>query len=301
MGELEDEFRPLFIEEAKGHLERIASGLLVLEAAPGDQAAIAGILREAHTMKGASGMVGMTRVSHLAHRLEDLLVELRAGVRRSSPELTDSMLQFVDGLGRLIAGTAADQADISDDAALASLLPVPIPVPSVVAEAGAAAPAPAVPIPSTGPVSTPPSGALRAPPSPQVGKQTSRLTLRVLGSLPCPLQSVFLPFLHARVARQQAGLLQGGPEVRVVLDQRSGDAVGDRSRLAARAATDDFDADVEFALGAGDAQGRQGSHLEDPASEVGERVLVVDEDAALARLDADAGDGVLAPPSSSMK
>jgi len=59
MGELEDEFRPLFIEEAKGHLERIASGLLVLEASPGDQAAIAGILREAHTMKGAAGMVGM--------------------------------------------------------------------------------------------------------------------------------------------------------------------------------------------------------------------------------------------------
>jgi two-component system chemotaxis sensor kinase CheA len=171
MGELEDEFRPLFIEEAKGHLERIASGLLVLEAAPGDQAAIAGILREAHTMKGASGMVGMTRVSHLAHRLEDLLVELRAGVRRSSPELTDSMLQFVDGLGRRIAGTAADQEDISDDAALARLLPAPIPVPSVVAKAGAAVPGPAVPIPSTGPVSTPPSGALRAPPSPQVGKQ----------------------------------------------------------------------------------------------------------------------------------
>ena len=46
MGELEDEFRPLFVEEAKGHLERIASGLLTLEAAPGDQDAIAGILRE---------------------------------------------------------------------------------------------------------------------------------------------------------------------------------------------------------------------------------------------------------------
>ena len=123
MGELEDEFRPLFVEEAKGHLERIASGLLALETAPDDQDAIAGILREAHTMKGAAGMVGMMRVSRLAHRLEDLLVELRAGTRRSTPELTDAMLLVVDGLGRLIAGASGGEKDASDEAALERLLP----------------------------------------------------------------------------------------------------------------------------------------------------------------------------------
>ncbi len=130
MGELEDEFRPLFVEEAKGHLERIASGLLTLEAAPGDQAAIAGILREAHTMKGAAGMVGMMRVSRLSHRLEDLLVELRAGTRRSTPELTDSMLLVVDGLGRLIASAARGEQDASDEAALERLPPAAEPPPA---------------------------------------------------------------------------------------------------------------------------------------------------------------------------
>ena len=187
MGELEDEFRPLFIEEAKGHLERIASGLLVLEAAPGDQAAIAGILREAHTMKGAAGMVGMMRVSRLAHRLEDLLVELRAGTRRTSPELTDSMLLVVDGLGRLVASAANGEQDASDELALEDLLPAPEAVtaveelvPALVAamaqvpvpvQAVAVVPAQAEPTPFTGPSSTSPSGALRAPASPQVGKQ----------------------------------------------------------------------------------------------------------------------------------
>jgi two-component system chemotaxis sensor kinase CheA len=199
MGELEDEFRPLFIEEAKGHLERIASGLLVLEASPGDQAAIAGILREAHTMKGAAGMVGMIRVSHLAHRLEDLLVELRAGTRRSTPELTDAMLLVVDGLGRLVASAAGGEQDASDEAALERLLPTFNAVPAVVAvvtapavaapsvpvlvQAVAVAPVPvlalsavpvlAVPPPSAGPNFTSPSGA-GAPPSPQVGKQTDQ-------------------------------------------------------------------------------------------------------------------------------
>ena len=97
----------MFVEEAKGQLERIASGLLRLESVPDDRDAIDGILREAHTMKGAAGMVGMMRVSRLAHRLEDLLVELRAGTRLSTPELTDSMLLVVDGLGRLITSPSS--------------------------------------------------------------------------------------------------------------------------------------------------------------------------------------------------
>ena len=96
---------------------------MALEAAPDDQGAIDGILREAHTMKGAAGMVGMMRVSRLAHRLEDLLVELRSGTRRSTPELTDSMLLVVDGLGRLIASPSSAEQDTSDELAMERLLP----------------------------------------------------------------------------------------------------------------------------------------------------------------------------------
>jgi two-component system, chemotaxis family, sensor kinase CheA len=99
---------------------------MALEVAPDDQNAIDGILREAHTMKGAAGMVGMMRVSRLAHRLEDLLVELRSGTRRSTPELTDSMLLVVDGLGRLIANPSSAEQDASDELAMERLLPTPV-------------------------------------------------------------------------------------------------------------------------------------------------------------------------------
>jgi two-component system chemotaxis sensor kinase CheA len=74
-------------------------------------------------MKGAAGMVGMMRVSRLAHRLEDLLVELREKKRRATPELTDAMLLVVDGLGRLIASSSGSEQDSSDEAALERLLP----------------------------------------------------------------------------------------------------------------------------------------------------------------------------------
>jgi two-component system chemotaxis sensor kinase CheA len=120
------------MEDAKGYLERIASGLLTLESAPDDQTAIDAIFREAHTMKGAAGMVGMMRVSRLAHRLEDLLVELRDKKRRATPELTDAMLLVVDGLGRLIASASGSEQDSSDEAALERLLPsLPAPLRSI--------------------------------------------------------------------------------------------------------------------------------------------------------------------------
>ena len=149
------------MEEAKGHLERIATGLMTLEAAPDDQAAIDGILREAHTMKGAAGMVGMMRVSRLAHRLEDLLVELRAGTRRSTPELTDSMLLVVDGLGRLIGSPASGEQDASDEAAMERLLPTPavaIPAAPKVAAAPAAPKVVAVSVPPPALRATSPTG-----------------------------------------------------------------------------------------------------------------------------------------------
>jgi two-component system chemotaxis sensor kinase CheA len=174
MGELEDEFRPLFVEEAKGHLERIASGLLALESAPDDQAAIDGIFREAHTMKGAAGMVGMMRVSRLAHRLEDLLVELRAGTRRSSPELTDAMLLVLDGMGRLIASPASGDQDASDEAALERLLPSSAPPLPTASSAGVPAP-----------VVTPPAAAL-IPPAPPAAIPTAAPPVAPLTATPKP-------------------------------------------------------------------------------------------------------------------
>ncbi|MDQ2942960.1 MAG: Hpt domain-containing protein, partial [Candidatus Dormibacteraeota bacterium] len=139
--------------------------MLALESAPGDRSAIDGILREAHTMKGAAGMVGMMRVSRLAHRLEDLLVELRAGTRLSTPELTDSMLMVVDGLGRLIFSPSSADQDASDEAAMERLLPASQASPPPVQDSGAAISAVVLPAPAPAPAPAPPPAvAVAGPP-----------------------------------------------------------------------------------------------------------------------------------------
>jgi two-component system chemotaxis sensor kinase CheA len=89
----------------------MTTGLLALEAEPGNASPIDGVFREAHTLKGGAGLVGLPAVSHLAHRLEDLLEELRVGSRQATPKLTDSLLTAVDGLGRLIAAAGGGTED----------------------------------------------------------------------------------------------------------------------------------------------------------------------------------------------
>jgi two-component system chemotaxis sensor kinase CheA len=164
---------------------------MTLEATPEDQAAVDGILREAHTMKGAAGMVGMMRVSRLAHRLEDLLVELRSGTRRSTPELTDSMLLVVDGLGRLISNPSSTEQDASDEMAMERLLPtpgvavsVPTPSPAAAPTPGpvfvAPAPTPPPPAPATTTSASPPPAPVEPPASPPVSIERKKVETATL-------------------------------------------------------------------------------------------------------------------------
>jgi two-component system chemotaxis sensor kinase CheA len=110
----------------------MTSGLLALEAEPGNPAPLDGVFREAHTLKGGAGLVGLKNVSHLSHRLEDLLEELRLGSRVATPRLTDSLLKAVDGLARLIAGSlegVEDEAEVAGiEAALGAIDGPPVAV-----------------------------------------------------------------------------------------------------------------------------------------------------------------------------
>ena len=139
----------------------MTSGLLALEAEPGNPGPIDGVFREAHTLKGGAGLVGLPHVGHLSHQLEDLLEELRLGNRTATPRLTDSLLKAVDGLGRLIAGSGSGVEDKGEiaviEAALAAIDEAPAaadePTPAPRAAASAAA-EPAVPAGATTAVAT---------------------------------------------------------------------------------------------------------------------------------------------------
>ena len=71
--EIDDEMLEIFAEEADDLLRNINTHLEVLKSTPNDLEALLEIRRNAHTLKGSAGIVGLKPLSGLAHRVEDLL------------------------------------------------------------------------------------------------------------------------------------------------------------------------------------------------------------------------------------
>ncbi|WP_031388190.1 chemotaxis protein CheA [Desulfonatronum thiodismutans] len=91
-----------FIIEAKEHLETIEPNLLLLEKQPRDVGLLDAIFRPMHSLKGASGFLGLPQVNNLAHKAENILDELRKGKFQVTPDIMDIILATTDALRTMI-------------------------------------------------------------------------------------------------------------------------------------------------------------------------------------------------------
>ena len=118
MSDLEDELAEMFRDEAARRLELMDAGLLAVESgnagAEHDQ-----LFRQAHTIKGAAGMVGLDDVRVVAHAAEDILAAARNGA--FPPELRPAAPR--GRAPRQVAGRAARDAVIAELAATMAPLP----------------------------------------------------------------------------------------------------------------------------------------------------------------------------------
>ncbi len=71
--EIDDEMLEVFALEADELIGNIRTNLEKLKKLPNDSEALLEIRRSAHTLKGSAAIVGLQRLSRLAHRVEDLL------------------------------------------------------------------------------------------------------------------------------------------------------------------------------------------------------------------------------------
>ena len=98
-----------FIPEAEEHLQVVTHCLLSLETNPSSEQ-IHRLLRAMHTVKGSAAQVGLHRISHVAHRAEDLIGRLREGELRPSAEIIDICLDAVDTLKKFLYHQWTDDA-----------------------------------------------------------------------------------------------------------------------------------------------------------------------------------------------
>jgi two-component system chemotaxis sensor kinase CheA len=161
-------FLDLFVEEAETRLRRLSEHVLMLESDPSAEI-VGSILRDAHSLKGAAAVVGLSGVSTVAHQLEDVLEPFRSGTVAPPAEVIDSLLHVIDGLQSLLPALRRQDAtaSITDglSAKLDALADAP-PRPAVIVET----PARRTPVASTPVASAPvvPPPAAPATPSAEV-------------------------------------------------------------------------------------------------------------------------------------
>ncbi len=102
----QDSFDPAvfadFVLEAREHLETIEPNLLELEKDPENLDLLDYIFRPMHSLKGASGFLGLNSINNLAHKGENVLDELRKGNQKVTSDIMDVILEATDTLRTMI-------------------------------------------------------------------------------------------------------------------------------------------------------------------------------------------------------
>jgi len=166
-----------FRAEVEERLASLSAGLLQLETHPSPKQLVAGLFRDAHTVKGSARMMGLQQVLETAHAAEDLLGAVRDGRFQVRRDLVDLLLATVDGIGRSIPGAtsaappehlaalieALRGALAGDDPVTIPRVAEPTPAPATVVVPPPPKPAPAITVPAPPPTQAAPAAAIPVP------------------------------------------------------------------------------------------------------------------------------------------
>jgi two-component system chemotaxis sensor kinase CheA len=86
----------VFRDQSLQILEEMSHDLLALESKGADSEVLTRIKRAAHTIKGDSACIGLTGVTELAHKVEDLIEEVEGGRCRVERSLIDLIFEWLD-------------------------------------------------------------------------------------------------------------------------------------------------------------------------------------------------------------
>ncbi|MFC1744991.1 chemotaxis protein CheW [Candidatus Riflebacteria bacterium] len=108
-----------FVIESKEHLATIEDDFLTLEKQKEnpDLELVNSIFRPIHSIKGASGFLGLERIGELSHNMETLLSRIREGEIKPGNELIDALLKGVDSLNNML-----DDIENSNETEIKSLV-----------------------------------------------------------------------------------------------------------------------------------------------------------------------------------
>jgi two-component system, chemotaxis family, sensor kinase CheA len=119
----DEELRELFRIESEEHIQIIEKGLLDLEKNPKDYETLHLIFREAHSMKGASRMLGISDIESIAHIFEEVLGKASRGEFEITGSFIDTYYEALDAMKNLVSeAVTGEKTDVDVVAILDKLL-----------------------------------------------------------------------------------------------------------------------------------------------------------------------------------
>ncbi|MGA0197815.1 MAG: response regulator [Prochlorotrichaceae cyanobacterium] len=98
----DDELREIFKTASEERLQAIDEGLLQLEQNPDNPDLITAILREAHSMKGDSNMLGVKEIGTISHEMEHILKQVQQKEREIDGELCDRLSHTLTAMRKMV-------------------------------------------------------------------------------------------------------------------------------------------------------------------------------------------------------
>jgi len=93
-----DEYLPMFLAEAREHLEHLNLAVVRIEERPEDRETVDEIFRIAHSLKGMSATMGFAGMAALTHKMEDVFELLRQRAGGLERKAIDVLLSCLDAL-----------------------------------------------------------------------------------------------------------------------------------------------------------------------------------------------------------
>ena len=112
----------LFVAESREHLQQCNAQLLSWERDLGQDAPLAELFRNVHTLKGMAATLGYSRLANLAHAFEHVLAAVRDGSVAASVELVELSFRVIDRLEQGVGLAAEGRDDAIQDRELADEL-----------------------------------------------------------------------------------------------------------------------------------------------------------------------------------
>ena len=110
------EYKDMFVEEAREHLQTLNQSLLDFEENPDNKDALNQIFRAAHTIKGMAATMNYDKIQKLSHKTEDALDLIRNGKLQVNSDIVDLIFSCFDGIEEMVEDIADhDSTDFNID------------------------------------------------------------------------------------------------------------------------------------------------------------------------------------------